>query len=33
MQCQDAVAPIRDGLPHYKEYPAMLGGSDEQMPW
>lgn len=33
MQCQDAIAPIGDDLPHYREYPAVMGGSDDQMPW
>ncbi|MFP2924991.1 GFA family protein [Pyxidicoccus sp. 3LG] len=33
MQCQHALMPVRDDLPHYKGYPAMFGGSDEQMPW
>ena len=33
MQCQDAVAPVADGLPHYRGFPALLGGSDELMPW
>jgi hypothetical protein len=33
MQCQHALLPIRDSLPHYKHYPALFGGTDEQMPW
>jgi hypothetical protein len=33
MQCQHAVLPVRDSLPHYKGFPAKFGGSDEQMPW
>jgi hypothetical protein len=33
MQCQEAIAPIRDDLPHFKGYPAVFGGSDDQMPW
>jgi len=33
MQCQFAVHPIRDGLPHYKSRPARFGGSDELMDW
>ena len=32
-QCQHAVAPIRDGLPHYKGFPAAMGGSDETVDW
>ncbi|MBZ4419501.1 GFA family protein [Myxococcus sp. RHSTA-1-4] len=33
MQCQHALLPVRDGLPHYKGYPKMFGGSDDVMPW
>jgi hypothetical protein len=33
IQCQYAVLPIKDELPHYKGFPAAFGGSDEQMPW
>jgi hypothetical protein len=33
MQCQHALLPVRDALPHYKDYPAIFGGSDELMPW
>ena len=33
MNCRYALLPVRDALPHYKEFPAMFGGSDEQMPW
>jgi hypothetical protein len=33
MQCQDALVPVRDELPHYRGYPAALGGSDDQMAW
>jgi hypothetical protein len=33
MQCQYALLPIKDGLPHYKGFPAAFGGSDEQMDW
>lgn len=33
MQCQYALLPVRDDLPHYKGYPARFGGSDEQLPW
>lgn len=33
MQCQHALIPIRDELPHYRGYPAMLGGSDEVLIW
>lgn len=33
VQCQDAVLPIVDELPHYKGFPAAVGGSDEQVDW
>jgi hypothetical protein len=33
IQCQHALLPVRDGLPHYKGFPALFGGSDEQVPW
>lgn len=32
-QCQHAVLPIVDGLPHFKGYPAAMGGSDELVDW
>lgn len=33
MQCQHALLPVKDSLPHFKGFPAAFGGSDEQMPW
>ena len=33
MQCQFAVLPVRDDLPHYKSRPARFGGSDETVDW
>lgn len=33
MQCQFALMPVRDDLPHYKGYPAMLGGTDDLVGW
>ncbi|WP_224365250.1 GFA family protein [Hyalangium versicolor] len=33
MQCQHALLPIKDGLPHFKGFPAAFGGSDEQVDW
>ena len=33
MQCQFAVRPVVDELPHFKSRPARFGGSDETMPW
>lgn len=32
-QCQHAVLPIRDALPHFKGYPAAIGGTDETVEW
>jgi len=33
MQCGFAVAPVSDGLPHYRSRPARFGGSDETVSW
>ncbi len=33
MQCQHAVRPIQDDLPHFKAFPARFGGSDETVEW
>jgi hypothetical protein len=33
MQCQYAVSPVPDGLPHYKGRPARFGGTDETVDW
>jgi hypothetical protein len=33
VQCHAAVAPVGDGLPHYKDLPARFGGSDDVMDW
>lgn len=33
MQCQHAVAPVSDDLPHFKGFPSAFGGSDETMTW
>jgi hypothetical protein len=33
MQCNFAVLPVRDGLPHYKGRPPQFGGSDETVDW
>jgi hypothetical protein len=32
-QCQFAVRPIVDDLPHYKGMPKRFGGSDEMVGW
>jgi hypothetical protein len=33
VQCQHALLPVKDGLPHFKGLPAAFGGSDEQVAW
>jgi hypothetical protein len=33
IQCQHAVRPVRDDLPHFKGFPASFGGSDEKVNW
>jgi hypothetical protein len=33
IQCQHAILPVVDDLPHFKGFPAAFGGSDEQMDW
>lgn len=33
LQCQDAVHPVLDNLPHFKAFPASFGGSDELVGW
>ncbi len=33
LQCQHAVLPVVDDLPHYKAFPAAFGGSDELVGW
>ena len=33
MQCQFAVRPVEDNLPHFKSRPARFGGSDETVDW
>ena len=33
MQCQFAVRPVVDGLPHYKSRSPQFGGPDETMDW
>lgn len=31
IMCKDALAPVQDGLPHFKGFPASLGGDDERV--
>jgi hypothetical protein len=33
VQCQFAVRPVRDDLPHFKSMPPRFGGSDEKVDW
>lgn len=33
IRCQRAVVAVRDDLPHYKDVPAMFGGTDETVDW
>lgn len=33
IQCQFAVRPVKDDLPHFKAFPARFGGSDETVDW
>jgi hypothetical protein len=33
VQCQHAWLPVKDDLPHYKGFPRLFGGSDEQVLW
>lgn len=33
VQCQHAVLPVVDNLPHYKGFPASFGGADEFVAW
>src|SRR5271155_1341005 len=33
MQCQFALRPVFDELPHFKSRPARFGGSDELVEW
>ncbi len=33
IQCQFAVRPVKDDLPHFKAFPAQFGGSDETVDW
>jgi hypothetical protein len=32
-QCQHAVIPVKDELPHFKGLPASFGGTDETVGW
>lgn len=32
-QCQYSVIPVKDNLPHFKGYPASMGGVDDLVGW
>jgi hypothetical protein len=33
MHCREALAPVRDDLPHYAQKPAAFGGEDTRVDW
>lgn len=33
VNCQHAVLPVVDNLPHFKGFPSAFGGSDEKVGW
>ncbi len=33
VNCESAVLPVKDGLPHFAKMPATFGGSDEKVDW
>jgi hypothetical protein len=33
IQCQHALLPVKDGLPHFKSFPPAFGGPDERVEW
>jgi hypothetical protein len=33
INCQEAMNPVVDKLPHFKGFPAAFGGSDDQVAW
>jgi hypothetical protein len=33
INCREAVAPVRDGLPHYQTKPVAFGGDDALVEW
>ena len=33
MQCQHARVPLKDDLPHFKGFPPLFGGSDDEVVW
>jgi hypothetical protein len=33
MNCDSARLPVRDALPHYRQLPAFMDGTDETAEW
>jgi hypothetical protein len=33
IHCAEALAPVRDGLPHYATSPGLFGGDDRMVEW
>jgi hypothetical protein len=33
IRCQHAIMKVKDDLPHFKDVPAMFGGTDETVDW
>ena len=33
VNCNFAVRPVRDDLPHFAKMPATFGGTDEKVGW
>jgi len=33
INCESALAPVSDGLPHYARLPSAMGGDDERVDW
>lgn len=33
IHCREAIAPVPDGLPHYRALPPAFGGTDDTVEW
>jgi hypothetical protein len=33
INCSEAIAPVKDGLPHFATMPAAFGGDDRMVDW
>jgi hypothetical protein len=33
INCEDAMIPVKDTLPHFKGFPASFGGTDDEVDW